>query len=104
LSAGQKQLLAVARALAGQPSILLLDEATARVDSETEQIVNRAIAALHGSVTVIAIAHRLSTLRNADQIAVLNHGHLAELGSHDDLMSLNKGIYQRLYQLQQIKP
>lgn len=104
LSAGQKQLLAVARALAGRPRILLLDEATARVDSETEQVVTRAIAQLHGSVTVIAIAHRLSTLRNADQIAVLNHGHLAELGAHEQLMKLSDGIYKRLYLLQQIDP
>lgn len=104
LSAGQKQLLAVARALAGQPRILLLDEATARVDSETEQVVTRAIAQLHGSVTVIAIAHRLSTLRHADHIAVLNHGHLAELGAHEQLMKLSDGIYRRLYQLQQIDP
>ncbi|MFK7964374.1 MAG: ABC transporter ATP-binding protein [Burkholderiaceae bacterium] len=102
LSAGQKQLLAVARALAGQPRLLLLDEATSRVDSETEQIVTRAVAQLHGNVTVIAIAHRLSTLRHADQIAVLNHGHLAELGSHEQLMRVEQGLYKRLYQLQQL--
>lgn len=101
LSAGEKQLLAIARALAGKPRVLLLDEATARVDSATEQVVSRAIAQLHGVVTVIAIAHRLSTIRAADRIAVLNHGHLAEIGTHGHLMARPEGIYRRLYQLQQ---
>src|SRR5207237_4613958 len=74
LSTGQKQLLAIARALAGSPRILLLDEATAHVDSETEQVVQRALADLRGRVTIVAIAHRLSTVREADRIVVLNHG------------------------------
>lgn len=102
LSSGQKQLIAVARALAGQPRVLFLDEATSRIDSETEQRVQAALAELHGKVTVIAIAHRLSTIRAADRIAVLNHGRVAEQGTHDALMAIDGGIYQRLYLLQQI--
>ncbi len=103
LSVGQKQLLAIARALAGQPRILFLDEATSHVDSETEQVIQRALAALHGQVTVIAIAHRLSTVRDADRIVVLNHGRIAELGTHAQLMGIEGGLYQRLYQLQQLE-
>jgi ATP-binding cassette subfamily B protein/ATP-binding cassette subfamily C protein/ATP-binding cassette subfamily B multidrug efflux pump len=102
LSVGQKQLIAIARALAGQPRILLLDEATSHIDSETEQIVQTALAALHGRVTMIAIAHRLSTIRDADRIVVLSHGRIAEQGPHEALMAIEGGIYQRLYLLQQI--
>lgn len=100
LSVGQKQLLAIARALAGGPRILFLDEATSHIDSETEQIVQRALTALRGQVTIVAIAHRLSTIRDADRIVVLNHGRIAELGTHGELMAVEGGIYQRLYQLQ----
>ena len=86
----------------GSPRILFLDEATSRIDSETEQRVQAALAELHGSTTVIAIAHRLSTIRAADRIVVLNHGRIAEQGTHDALMAIEGGIYQRLYLLQQI--
>jgi ATP-binding cassette subfamily B protein/ATP-binding cassette subfamily C protein/ATP-binding cassette subfamily B multidrug efflux pump len=103
LSVGQKQLLAIARALAGEPRILLLDEATAHIDSETEQVVQRALAELRGRVTIVAIAHRLSTVRDADRIVVLNHGRVAELGTHAELMEIEGGLYQRLYQLQQLE-
>ena len=103
LSVGQKQLLAIARALAGAPRILFLDEATAHIDSETEQLVQRTLAQLRGRVTIVAIAHRLSTVRDADRIVVLNHGRLAELGTHAQLMAIAGGIYQRLYQLQQLE-
>jgi ATP-binding cassette subfamily B multidrug efflux pump len=103
LSVGQKQLLAIARALAGQPKILFLDEATSNIDSETEQVVQRALAALRGQVTIVAIAHRLSTVRDADRIVVLNHGRLAEIGSHTELMAIEQGLYQRLYLLQQLE-
>lgn len=102
LSTGQKQLIAIARALAGKPRILFLDEATSHIDSETEQVVQAALAELRGQVTIIAIAHRLSTIRDADHIIVLNHGRIAEAGSHDALMELPAGIYQRLYMLQQL--
>jgi ATP-binding cassette subfamily B protein/ATP-binding cassette subfamily C protein/ATP-binding cassette subfamily B multidrug efflux pump len=102
LSSGQKQLIAIARALAGQPRILLLDEATSRIDSATEQIVQQALDELRGKVTIIAIAHRLSTIRDADRIVVLNHGRIAEAGSHEALMQIEGGLYQRLYLLQQL--
>jgi len=102
LSTGQKQLIAIARALAGQPRILLLDEATSHIDSATEQIVQEAMNELRGRVTIIAIAHRLSTIRDADRIVVLNHGRIAETGSHDALMRIEGGLYQRLYLLQQL--
>jgi ATP-binding cassette subfamily B multidrug efflux pump len=103
LSVGQKQLLAIARALAGQPRILFLDEATAHVDSDTEQVVQRALAQLRGKVTIVAIAHRLSTVRDADRILVLNHGRIAELDTHEALMAIEGGIYRRLYELQQLE-
>jgi ATP-binding cassette subfamily B protein/ATP-binding cassette subfamily C protein/ATP-binding cassette subfamily B multidrug efflux pump len=102
LSSGQKQLIAIARALAGKPRILLLDEATSRIDSQTEQIVQEAVVGLRGKVTVIAIAHRLSTIRDADRIIVLNHGRISESGSHEELMRIEGGLYQRLYLLQQL--
>ena len=102
LSTGQKQLIAIARALAGQPRILLLDEATSHIDSQTEQIVQEALNELRGRVTIIAIAHRLSTIREADRIVVLNHGRIAEIGPHDALMQIEGGLYQRLYLLQQL--
>jgi ATP-binding cassette subfamily B multidrug efflux pump len=103
LSVGQKQLLAIARALAGAPRILFLDEATSHIDSETEQVVQRALTALRGRVTIVAIAHRLSTVRAADRIVVLNHGRIAESGTHAVLMAIPKGLYQRLYLLQQLE-
>jgi ATP-binding cassette subfamily B protein/ATP-binding cassette subfamily C protein/ATP-binding cassette subfamily B multidrug efflux pump len=102
LSVGQKQLVAIARALAGRPRILLLDEATSHIDSQTEQIVQTALDELRGKVTVIAIAHRLSTIRDADRIIVLNHGRIAETGPHEHLMQIDGGLYQRLYLLQQL--
>jgi len=103
LSTGQKQLIAIARALAGKPRILFLDEATSHIDSETEQVVQIALNDLRGKVTIVAIAHRLSTIRDADQIIVLNHGKLAEQGTHASLMNLNQGIYQKLYLLQTLE-
>ena len=103
VSTGQKQLLAMARALAGRPRILFLDEATSNIDSATEQRVGEALTALHGQVTVVAIAHRLSTIRAADQILVLNHGLLAERGDHEALMALDGGLYRRLVELQTLE-
>lgn len=103
VSTGQKQLLAMARALAGAPRILFLDEATSNIDSATEQRVGEALAALHGRVTVVAIAHRLSTIRAADQILVLNHGRLQERGRHEALMAIDGGLYRRLVELQTLE-
>lgn len=103
VSSGQKQLLAMARALAGAPRILFLDEATSNVDSETEARIGAALAALHGRVTVVAIAHRLSTIRAAEQILVLNHGRLQERGTHEALMGVEGGLYRRLVELQTLE-
>ena len=103
VSTGQKQLLAMARALAGAPRILFLDEATSHIDSATEQLVGQALTALHGRVTVVAIAHRLSTIRAADQILVLNHGQLQERGRHEELMARDGGLYRRLVELQTLE-
>lgn len=103
LAVGEKQLIAIARALAGRPKILFLDEATSHIDSETEGVVQQALAGLRGRVTVVAIAHRLSTIRDADEIVVLNHGRIAERGNHAALMAIDGGLYQRLVQLQQLE-
>jgi ATP-binding cassette subfamily B protein/ATP-binding cassette subfamily C protein/ATP-binding cassette subfamily B multidrug efflux pump len=102
VSTGQRQLIAMARALAAQPQVLFLDEATANIDSGTEQVVQQALEALRGRVTILAIAHRLSTIRRADQILVLNHGLLVEQGQHEQLMAIEGGLYQRLVQLQDL--
>lgn len=102
LAVGEKQLIAIARALAGQPKILLLDEATSHVDSETEAVVQQALAKLRGRLTLISIAHRLSTIRDADRIVVLNHGRITELGPHEQLMRIEGGLYRRLVELQQL--
>jgi ATP-binding cassette subfamily B multidrug efflux pump len=103
LSVGQKQLIAIARALVGQPKILLLDEATSHIDSESEILVQSVLNALKGTLTVISVAHRLSTIRDADAIVVLNHGMIAEQGTHSSLMAIENGIYARLFELQTIE-
>lgn len=99
LSAGQRQLISLARALAGKPALLILDEATANVDSASELKVQQAISKLHGEMTVIAIAHRLSTITHADQIVVMHQGEIVQRGQHQDLLT-EEGLYQHLYQLQ----
>ena len=99
LSVGQKQLLAFARALAYNPKILVLDEATSSIDTETEMLIRDAIEKLMTNRTSIIIAHRLSTVQNADRIIVLHHGRIRETGTHQELLHL-RGIYWKLYQLQ----
>ena len=102
LSTGQRQLLSLARTLAGKPKILILDEATAHVDSRTEAHVQRALAQLRGQITLIVIAHRLSTIQGADKILVLHHGTLTQQGTHTQLLA-HEGVYRNLYQLQELK-
>lgn len=99
LSVGQKQLISFARALAYNPQILILDEATSSVDTETEQLIQKAIEKLLKGRTSIVIAHRLSTVQNADRILVMHKGELREEGNHQELLA-KKGIYYKLYQLQ----
>jgi len=99
LSVGQKQLIAFARALAFDPAILILDEATSSVDMETEIVIQKALKKLFEGRTSIIVAHRLSTIKDADRIVVLHKGRIREVGSHAQLLQ-NKGIYYRLYQLQ----
>jgi ATP-binding cassette subfamily B multidrug efflux pump len=99
LSVGQKQLIAFARALAFDPRILILDEATSSIDTETEQLIQQALARLVQGRTSIVIAHRLSTIQRADRILVLHKGEVREIGSHQELLAL-RGIYYRLYLLQ----
>ena len=99
LSVGQKQLVAFARALASNPDILILDEATSSVDTETELLIQDALSRLMRNRTSIVIAHRLSTIQNADKIIVMHKGRIREMGTHNELLQ-KRGVYYRLYQLQ----
>ncbi len=99
LSVGQKQLISFARALAYNPQILILDEATSSVDTETEMLIQKAIEKMLVGRTSIVIAHRLSTIQNADKIIVMHKGEIREIGTHQELLA-KRGIYFRLYQLQ----
>jgi ATP-binding cassette subfamily B protein len=100
LSVGQRQLLAFIRAYVYAPEILILDEATSNLDSESEQMIQRATEKLTSGRTSIVIAHRLSTIQKADRIAVLEKGELVELGNHQALLQLENGYYKRLYEMQ----
>jgi subfamily B ATP-binding cassette protein MsbA len=99
LSGGERQRISIARALLKNPPILILDEATSSLDTESEILVQQAIERLMKGRTSIVIAHRLSTVQNADKIIVLNTGELTEQGTHDELLKLN-GLYKKLYSIQ----
>ncbi len=100
LSGGQKQRIGIARAFLKNAPILVLDEATSALDNQSEYIVQQAIENLMKDRTVFVIAHRLTTIQNADRIAVINHGDLTELGTHEELMNIPNGEYKRLYEMQ----
>ncbi|HJY29608.1 MAG TPA: ABC transporter ATP-binding protein [Pyrinomonadaceae bacterium] len=99
LSVGQKQLISFARALAFDPALLILDEATSSIDTETEQLIQRAIERVMRDRTSIVVAHRLSTVQNTDRIIVLHHGEIREQGTHQELLA-ERGLYWKLYKLQ----
>ena len=99
LSTGEKQLLAFARTLAHDPAVLVLDEATANIDTESERVIQRALERLMEGRTVLVVAHRLSTIRKADRIVVVHKGEIRESGTHAELLAKG-GVYARLYRLQ----
>ena len=100
LSVGQRQLISFIRALVYNPQILILDEATSSVDTESENLIQHAIETLVKGRTSIVIAHRLSTIQNADKIMVLEQGEIKEIGTHDELLKKEDGYYKRLYEMQ----
>ena len=102
LSGGQRQRLAIARALYRDPDILILDEATSSLDTESERLVQDAINKMMANRTSIVIAHRLSTIRHADEIIVLQRGQIVERGTHDQLIA-TEGFYHKLVKMQEVK-
>lgn len=99
LSGGQRQRIAIARALLKDSPVLLLDEATSALDTESESLVQQALDTLMAGRTTLVVAHRLSTIRNADQVLVLDQGKIVEQGPHEELLAKG-GVYRRLYELQ----
>jgi ATP-binding cassette subfamily B protein len=99
LSVGQKQLISFARALAFDPALLILDEATSSIDTEAEQLIQQAIVRVMRDRTSIVVAHRLSTIQRADKIIVMHHGEIREMGTHQQLLA-GRGLYWMLYKLQ----
>jgi ATP-binding cassette subfamily B protein len=99
LSAGERQLIALCRAVVGNADVIVLDEATAHVDSLTEELIGKALERIRGHRTLLVIAHRLATVQGADRIVVLHRGEVRELGTHEELLAAG-GIYARLYRLQ----
>ncbi|MGA9175285.1 MAG: ATP-binding cassette domain-containing protein, partial [Thermoactinomyces sp.] len=98
-SSGQRQLISFARTMALDPKVLILDEATANVDTETEEAIQEALSKMRKGRTTIAIAHRLSTIQDADLILVLHRGEIVERGTHQELLA-KQGLYHKMYQLQ----
>jgi ABC-type multidrug transport system fused ATPase/permease subunit len=99
LSAGQRQLLSFARAVAFDPPLLVLDEATASIDTENEEIIQESLKKISKNRTTVIIAHRLSTIKNADNIIVIHQGEIAETGNHEELLRKD-GVYKKLYDIQ----
>ena len=100
LSGGERQRISIARALIGNPRILILDEATASVDTQTEYEIQEALERLVAGRTTFAIAHRLSNLKNADRLFVLDRGRIAEIGTHEELLNMEDGVYRNLVNMQ----